>query len=59
MDGHCYKYDVSLPMSKYYDVVDYMRASLSGRASRICGYGHVGDGTVIARIEILINLTNT
>ena len=44
-DGYNYKYDISLPLHSYYDIVDVMRARLKGAgATRICGYGHVMDG---------------
>lgn len=45
-DGHCYKYDISLPLSHYYDFVEVMREKLAGIATRVCGYGHVGDGNL-------------
>ena len=43
-DGYCYKYDVSLPIEEYYNVVEVMRERLKGLATRVVGYGHVGDG---------------
>lgn len=45
-DGHCYKYDISLPLSCYYDIVEVMRKRLSGKAITVCGFGHVGDGNL-------------
>ncbi|KAL8601676.1 D-2-hydroxyglutarate dehydrogenase, mitochondrial [Nucella lapillus] len=45
-DGYCYKYDVSLPLSSYYQLVEDMRQRLSGSAKRVVGYGHVGDGNL-------------
>ena len=44
-DGYIYKYDISLPLSHYYDVVEVMRNRLQGRVTRVIAYGHVGDGT--------------
>ena len=43
-DGYCYKYDVSLPLSSFYQLVVDMRQRVSGSAKRVVGYGHVGDG---------------
>ncbi|RWS24624.1 hypothetical protein B4U80_00926, partial [Leptotrombidium deliense] len=43
-DGYCYKYDVSLPLCHYYELVNEMRKILQEtNALRVCGYGHVGD----------------
>lgn len=52
LDGCSYKYDVSLPLNVYYEVVNVMRKRLSSSLSssnnvvRICGYGHMGDGNM-------------
>lgn len=43
-DGYCYKYDVSLPLSKFYNLVEDMRERVGDKATRVVGYGHVGDG---------------
>ena len=43
-DGYCYKYDISLPMDKFYQIVEDMRLHLKDLATRVAGYGHVGDG---------------
>ena len=43
-DGYTYKYDVSLPLDCYYDIVEVMRKRLEGVTTTVCGYGHVGDG---------------
>ncbi len=46
-DGHCYKYDISLPLDVFYDSVLVMRERLSGTSAVRCvGYGHVGDGNM-------------
>ncbi|KAK7473304.1 hypothetical protein BaRGS_00035436 [Batillaria attramentaria] len=45
-DGYCYKYDVSLPLSAFYQLVIDMRQRLEGAATRVVGYGHVGDGNL-------------
>ncbi|KAK6177589.1 hypothetical protein SNE40_015660 [Patella caerulea] len=46
VDGYNYKYDVSLPLSKFYQLVDDMRDRVGGLATRVVGYGHVGDGNL-------------
>lgn len=45
-DGSVLKYDISLPIQKYYDIVEDFKARLDGLAFRVCGYGHVGDGNL-------------
>lgn len=55
--GKVYKYDVSLPMDKMYDLVHILQdqvigsgmmpsANDPGRVKAVCGYGHFGDGTL-------------
>ncbi|KAM6258205.1 D-2-hydroxyglutarate dehydrogenase, mitochondrial [Porphyrio hochstetteri] len=45
-DGCVYKYDISLPVGKLYDLVTDMRARLGPRAKNVVGYGHLGDGNL-------------
>lgn len=46
-DGYCYKYDVSLPLNVYYELVQVMRERLKDtKCVRICGYGHLGDSNL-------------
>ncbi|OXB65244.1 hypothetical protein ASZ78_001551 [Callipepla squamata] len=45
-DGCVYKYDISLPVGKLYDLVTDMRARLGHSAKNVVGYGHVGDGNL-------------
>ncbi|KAM9501109.1 D-2-hydroxyglutarate dehydrogenase, mitochondrial [Clarias gariepinus] len=45
-DGYTYKYDVSLPLEKIYDLVTDMKSHLGNRATNVLGYGHVGDGNL-------------
>ncbi|XP_065603883.1 D-2-hydroxyglutarate dehydrogenase, mitochondrial [Cyrtonyx montezumae] len=45
-DGCVYKYDISLPVGKLYDLVTDMRARLGQSAKNVVGYGHVGDGNL-------------
>ncbi|KAG6465591.1 hypothetical protein O3G_MSEX015251 [Manduca sexta] len=46
VQGYMFKYDVSLPLRNYYDLVPQLRTKLNGRASVVFGYGHVGDGNI-------------
>lgn len=41
-DGCVYKYDISLPVGKLYDLVTDMRARLGQSAKNVVGYGHLG-----------------
>ncbi|XP_076829623.1 D-2-hydroxyglutarate dehydrogenase, mitochondrial isoform X2 [Brachyhypopomus gauderio] len=45
-DGYTYKYDISLPVEKIYDLVSDTREHLGRRAKNVVGYGHVGDGNL-------------
>ncbi|XP_076329152.1 D-2-hydroxyglutarate dehydrogenase, mitochondrial-like [Tachypleus tridentatus] len=45
-DGHCYKYDISLPLNEYYKIVEVMREKLQNKILRCVAYGHLGDGNL-------------
>ncbi|XP_047702351.1 D-2-hydroxyglutarate dehydrogenase, mitochondrial isoform X2 [Prionailurus viverrinus] len=45
-DGYVYKYDLSLPTERLYDLVTDLRARLGPRAKHVVGYGHLGDGNL-------------
>ncbi|XP_032402845.1 D-2-hydroxyglutarate dehydrogenase, mitochondrial isoform X2 [Xiphophorus hellerii] len=45
-DGFTYKYDISLPVERIYQLVTDMRQHLGERARSVVGYGHVGDGNL-------------
>ncbi|XP_015443341.1 D-2-hydroxyglutarate dehydrogenase, mitochondrial [Pteropus alecto] len=45
-DGYVYKYDISLPVERLYDLVPDLRARLGPRAKHVVGYGHLGDGNL-------------
>lgn len=42
-DGFVYKYDISLPVERLYDLVTDMRARLGQSAKSVVGYGHLGE----------------
>ncbi|CAK1604076.1 unnamed protein product [Parnassius mnemosyne] len=46
VEGYMFKYDVSLPLRNYYSLVPLLRQRLGAKASRVYGYGHVGDGNI-------------
>nr|XP_034581615.1 probable D-2-hydroxyglutarate dehydrogenase, mitochondrial isoform X2 [Setaria viridis] len=43
--GAVYKYDLSIPVEKLYDIVEEMRCRL-GNNAEVLGYGHLGDGNL-------------
>lgn len=50
-EGKAYKYDISIPLSSFKDVVDATREHLKSKGllgdkavKHVIGYGHVGDG---------------
>ncbi|THH03002.1 hypothetical protein EW145_g6613 [Phellinidium pouzarii] len=52
-EGKAYKYDISVPLSSFKDVVDLTREHLrkcglvrKGAVTHVIGYGHVGDGNL-------------
>ncbi|KAF7132360.1 hypothetical protein RHSIM_Rhsim09G0214700 [Rhododendron simsii] len=49
--GAVYKYDLSLPIEKIYDLVEEMRMRL-GPAAKVVGYGHLGDGNLHLNISL-------
>ncbi|KAK3032279.1 hypothetical protein RJ639_036236 [Escallonia herrerae] len=48
--GAVYKYDLSLPVEKMYDLVEEMRIRL-GPAANVVGYGHLGDSNLHLNIS--------
>ncbi|XP_021908112.1 D-2-hydroxyglutarate dehydrogenase, mitochondrial [Carica papaya] len=48
--GAVYKYDLSLPVEKIYDLVEDMRERL-GDSVKVVGYGHLGDGNLHLNIS--------
>ncbi|XP_050723483.1 D-2-hydroxyglutarate dehydrogenase, mitochondrial-like [Eriocheir sinensis] len=45
-EGYTYKYDISLPLTHFYKMVEDMREHLGPTVMRCCGYGHIGDGNL-------------
>ncbi|XP_012234746.1 D-2-hydroxyglutarate dehydrogenase, mitochondrial [Linepithema humile] len=52
-DGYVFKYDISLPLSSFYEVIEVLRKRLRDpRIIRISGYGHLGDGNIHVQVSI-------
>lgn len=45
-DGYVFKYDLSIPLQKFYDIVRIMKEKVGKDAIRVSGYGHIGDGNI-------------
>ncbi|XP_035891720.1 D-2-hydroxyglutarate dehydrogenase, mitochondrial [Anopheles stephensi] len=45
-DGYCFKYDISLPLDQFYDIVLAVRERVGDLAINVTGYGHVGDSNL-------------
>lgn len=50
--GAVYKYDLSIPVEKIYDIVEEMRNKL-GHSARVVAYGHLGDGNLHLNISCI------
>ncbi|XP_049931667.1 D-2-hydroxyglutarate dehydrogenase, mitochondrial isoform X1 [Nymphaea colorata] len=49
--GAVYKYDLSLPVEKIYEIVEEMRSRL-GQSATVLGYGHLGDGNLHLNVSV-------
>ena len=50
----CLQYDVSLPLSVYYDLVEVVRERVKDVAKCTIGFGHIGDGDSSIQTSIII-----
>lgn len=55
-EGYVLKYDVSLPLKNYYEIVPIMREKLGSDAIRVIGYGHIGEEIIFFGIYYLYNI---
>ncbi|XP_063986947.1 D-2-hydroxyglutarate dehydrogenase, mitochondrial [Diachasmimorpha longicaudata] len=47
LDGYCFKYDVSLPLPYFYDLIRALKERLDmSRVVRLSGFGHLGDANL-------------
>lgn len=53
MRGCVYKYDVSLPITQYYKIVEETRERLRPFGAEVVGYGHLGDCNLHLNISTL------
>lgn len=53
ISGYCFKYDISLPLNHFYDIVPATRKQCGELATFVCGYGHVGGCERICIFQIL------
>ncbi|OQR85182.1 D-2-hydroxyglutarate dehydrogenase, mitochondrial precursor, partial [Thraustotheca clavata] len=51
--GYVYKYDLSIPIDEYYNIVDDTRKRLEKHDAKVVGYGHLGDSNVHLNISTL------
>jgi D-2-hydroxyglutarate dehydrogenase len=49
-EGAVYKYDLSLPVEKLYNLVEEMRTRI-GNSAKVIGFGHLGDGNLHLNIS--------
>ncbi|KAB1201930.1 D-2-hydroxyglutarate dehydrogenase, mitochondrial [Morella rubra] len=49
--GAVYKYNLSLPVEKMYNLVEEMRTRLGRNSAKVNGYGHLGDGNLHLNIS--------
>lgn len=43
---YCFKYDMSLPLSHFYEIVPETKKRVGDLAKVVCGYGHIGDSNL-------------
>ncbi|CRK88582.1 CLUMA_CG002378, isoform A [Clunio marinus] len=46
IEGYCFKYDISLPLTHFYEIVPATKERVGDLASFVCGYGHIGDSNL-------------
>ena len=46
LSGANYKFDISLPLPKYYKLAEHIRSKWKDRVKHIVAYGHVADGNI-------------
>ncbi|PIK32941.1 putative d-2-hydroxyglutarate dehydrogenase, mitochondrial [Apostichopus japonicus] len=45
-EGICYKYDITLPHEKFFDVITELRGVLHPNSPCVVGYGHLAEGDI-------------
>jgi D-2-hydroxyglutarate dehydrogenase len=49
--AHCFKYEIGIPLASFYEVVDAVKVRVGDRARIVCGFGHVGDSTLLLNVS--------
>ena len=44
--GYVYKYDISIPLPRLYEIVEDLRNKIGDKVITVTGYGHIGDGNL-------------
>ena len=44
--GYVYKYDISIPVPRLYEIVEDLRNKVGDKVITVVGYGHIGDGNL-------------
>jgi FAD/FMN-containing dehydrogenase len=44
--GYVYKYDVSIPVPRLYEIVEDLEEKIGDKVLTVLGYGHIGDGNL-------------
>ena len=44
--GYVYKYDISIPLPRLYEIVEDLRNKMGDKVITVAGYGHIGDGNL-------------
>jgi D-2-hydroxyglutarate dehydrogenase len=50
-DAYCFKYEISLPLSHFYVIVDAIKVRVGDLAKVVCGFGHIGDSTLLLNVS--------
>lgn len=45
-DAYSFSYDVSIPLKRFYDLVNATRKQLNGLPAKVFGFGHIGDSNL-------------
>lgn len=45
-EKYFFKYDVSVPLARFYDIVPATKERVGDLAAEVCGFGHVGDSNL-------------
>lgn len=51
-DGYVFKYDFSIPIREFYNIVHAVRNKIGDKVVRVSGYGHIGDSNIHLNISV-------